>query len=203
MCETAAQDQIQGEQLDAYKQAQDLTTQQYGNQQAIYGPMTQQFQSIFNRGPNQEGFSQEEQQDLNSETLEGTAENYKHAAQAVGEQEAAEGGGDIPLPSGAQEEQKADVAEAAAGEESKEESQTKEAGYTQGYNEWQAAGQGLDTIAAGDNPLGYEGAATSSGQAAETTANQIAQEQNGWETAALGAVGTVAGGWASGGFKKP
>lgn len=201
MCETATQDQLQQEQISAYQSAQQMTAQQYSNQQAIYGPMTSQFQSIFNRGPNQEGFSEPQKQDLNATAVEGTAENYEGSARAVNEEEAAEGGGDIPLSTGGELQQKENVAESSAKEESSEESQIKQADYTEGENEWAAAGSGLESIAAGDNPLGFENAETSSGSAASTTAEQIAQEQNSWETAAIGAVGTAAGGWASGGFK--
>lgn len=203
MCDNPVQDQIGQEQVEAYQQAQTLTAQQYSDQQSIYAPMTAQFQSIFNRGPNQEGFSDAQMQDLNATAVEGTATNYSSAAKAVNEQEASLGGGDIPLTSGGQLQQKEQVAESAAQEESSEESQIKEADYTQGNAEWQAAGSGLETIAAGENPLGYEGAATSAGTAASTTAQQIAQEQNSWETAAMGAVGVAAGGWATGGFKTP
>lgn len=201
MCDNPVQDQIQQEQVTAYQQAQTLTQQQYANQQAIYAPMATQFQSIFNRGPNQEGFSDAEDQDLNAQAVEGTAENYQHAAKAVNEQEAAEGGGDIALPTGAEDQQKEDVALSSAGEESKEEQQIKQADYTAGTSEWDAAGSGLETIASGENPLGYESGATSAGSAAETTAASIAQEENSWESAVGGAVGTAAGGWASGGFK--
>lgn len=201
MCETAAQDQIQGEQIQAYQQAQQLTAEQYAHQQAIYAPMTDLFQTIFNRGPNQEGFSEPERQDLEAQAVEGTARNYAGAARAVNESEAALGGGDIPLTSGGELQQKENVALSSGAEESKEESQIKQADYAEGRSEWDAAGAGLERIAAGDNPLGFENAATNSGSAAATTADQIAKEQNGWESALSGAVGTAAGAWASGGFK--
>jgi hypothetical protein len=204
MCgSTAAQDQLQGEQLQAYQQAQQLTAEQYANQQALYAPMAAQFQSILSRGPNSKGFSDEEEQALNAQAVEGTAENYEGAAKAVNENLAAEGGGSNPLPSGAQTQLREQVATSSAQEESREEQQIQQADYSQGYNEWENAGAGLESIAAGENPLGYEGAETSSGSAAGTTAEQIAQEENSWENAAIGAVGTVAGGWATGGFKTP
>lgn len=201
MCETAAQDQIQGEQIQAYQQAQQLTAEQYAHQQAIYAPMTGLFQTIFNRGPNQEGFSEPERQDLEAQAVEGTARNYAGAARAVNESEAALGGGDIPLTSGGELQQKQNVALSSAAEESKEQSQIKQANYTQGRSEWDAAGAGLEGIAAGDNPLGFENASTNAGSAAATTADEIAKEQNGWESAVAGAAGAAAGGWASGGFK--
>lgn len=202
MCgSTDAQSQIQQEELDAYQQAQQMTATQYADQQAIYAPMAAQFQSILSKGPSQEGFSTPEDQTLNAQATEGTAENYEHAAQATNEGLAAEGGGMSPLTSGPEAQLKAETALSSAQEQSSEETQIKQANYQQGFNEWQNAGAGLETIASGENPLGYENAATSSGSAVSTTANQIAQEQNSWIDAALGAVGTAAGGWATGGFK--
>ena len=188
---TSQQTQLQQEQIDAYQQAETLTQQQYADQKAIYGPMSAQFKSIYAKGPNQEGFSAAEKEDLEGQAVEGTAENYEQADKALSEKMAA--GGGTALPSGAQEELQANVAESAAQEESKQETQVAEADYTQGYNEWENAGQGLETIASGENPLGYEGAETSSGSAAATTAGDIASEDNSWINATIGAVGSAAG----------
>ena len=155
-----------------------MTAEQYGNQQAIYAPMEKQFQSIFAAGPNQAGYSQPELQALDSQALEGTAENYADAAKATNESMASEGGGTNPLPSGAQAQLKAETANSAAQEESKEETGITESDYQQGYNEWQAAGEGLDTIAAGDNPLGYEQAETGEAGAANTEAKTDALKED-------------------------
>src|SRR5271154_886341 len=134
---TPQQVELQDEQISAYQQAQQLTQEQYSNYEAIAGPLTQQFQSIFNQGPNQKGFSAEEDATLNAQSVEGTAENYAGAAKAVNESQAAEGGGNNPLPTGAQSELKQELAQSAAGEESKEETGIQEADYAQGYQEWQ------------------------------------------------------------------
>ena len=190
---TSQQTQLGDEQLAAYQQAETLTAEQYANQQAVYAPLVKQFQSIYAAGPNQEGFSAEENEQLNAQAEEGTAENYGNAARAVGESEASEGGGTSPLPSGAQEAIQANVATSAAKEESAQEGQIEAADYTQGYNEWENAGQGLEAIAAGENPLGYESNATSAGSAASSTESQIASEDDSWLNAALGAAGTIGG----------
>ncbi|MGA2085874.1 MAG: hypothetical protein ABSG60_10175 [Terracidiphilus sp.] len=194
---TGAQTQLQDEQMQAYQQAQQMTAEQYADQQAVYAPLKAQFDKIFAAGPNQQGFSEEETNTLNAQAVEGTAENYAQAAKATGEAIAAEGGGTNPLPSGAQSEMQQQVAEKAAQSESGEETQIQEANYNQGYQEWQQAGSGLMSIAAGDNPVGYETAATGAGTAAGTTANQIAQENNSWINAAIGAAGDIGGGLAS------
>lgn len=168
---TSQQTQLGDAQIAAYQQAATMTQQQYGDQQAIYGPMAKQFQSIYAKGPGQQGFSAAENEDLNAQAEEGTAENYGAAAKAVGEQQAAQGGGTDPLTTGAQSEQKANIATSAAQEESSQENQIKAANYTQGYNEWQNAGSGLEAIAAGENPLGYQQNQTGAGSAAATTAD--------------------------------
>jgi hypothetical protein len=204
MCgSTGAQNTLQQEQLDAYKEAQQMTAEQYSNQQAIFKPMADQFESVFKLGPSQEGFSEQEENTLNAQAVAGTASNYSQAAKAVSEGLAAEGGGNDFIGSGGAAQLKAEVAQSAAQSESQQETQIKEANYQQGYQQWMQAGKGLETIAEGENPLGYESGATTAGGAAGTTANQIAEQQNSWINAALGAAGSIAGGWAEGGFKKP
>jgi hypothetical protein len=180
--------------MAAYQQAQELATQEFGDMQAVYAPMKAQFQSIFDMGPSQEGFSDAEKQNLETGVIEGTARNYSQAARAVGGQLAAGGGG--YMPSGAADQLKLDTALSAAQEKTGEEGQIKEASFQQGRQNWADASKGLLTIASGYNPLGFEEAATRSGTAAANTANQIAQEQNSWINAAIGAVGTIGGGLA-------
>jgi hypothetical protein len=190
---TAQQTELGDAQLAAYQQATQLTQQQYANQQAIFAPMVSQFQSIYAKGPGQKGFSDEETADLNAQAEEGTAENYGNAARAVGEATAARGGGTNPLPTGADSAIQSNIATSAAQEESQQENQINSANYSQGYNEWENAGAGLESIAAGENPLGYESNQTSSGSAASSTAGEIASEDNSWLNATIGAVGSAAG----------
>lgn len=188
---TQDQTSLTNEEMQILQQGQQMTQQQYANQQAIYQPMAAKFQSIFAGGPNQTGYSEAEKTDLDSQALEGTAENYSGAAKAVGEETAAEGGGTNPLPSGGQTQLKQEVANSAAGEESKEETGIDEADYAQGYDEWKDAGSGLESIAAGENPIGYENAETGEEGNANSEANAVATEQNSWENAVLGAAGSV------------
>lgn len=190
---TAQQTELGDAQLSAYQQAAQLTQEQYANQQAIFAPLVSQFQSIYAKGPGQQGFSAEEDSELNAQAEEGTAENYGNAARAVGETTAARGGGTNPLPTGASSAIQSNIATSAAQEESQQESQINAANYGQGYNEWENAGQGLESIAAGENPLGYESNETSSGSAASTTAGQIASEDDSWLNATLGAAGSIGG----------
>ncbi len=194
---TQAQTNLQDAQTAFYTQATQMAQQQYGEQQSIYLPMKAQFDSIFQKGPNQQGFSASELGNLNSQAVEGTATNYAGAAKAVNDQLASQGGGSDPLPSGAQAEMKQEVANTAAASESQQESTIKSADYTQGYNEWAAAANGLSGIATGTNPVGYMNAATNAGSAASTTANNIATQANSGWNAAIGAVGAIGAGAAT------
>lgn len=193
MCgSTAAQDELQQQQIDFYQQAQAMTAEQYANYKAITAPMQTQFQSIFAKGPNQEGFSSEEKQGLEANVAESTAQNYSNAARAVNEQLAARGGGVNPLTSGPEAQLRQETALSAAREQSREESQIDQADYAQGHSDWKAAAGGLTDIATGTNPVSYENAATSAGSSAEKTASDIASEQNSWVNAAIGAAGSIA-----------
>lgn len=198
---TGTQQQIQQEQLDAYQQSQDMLKQEYGHQQAIYAPMAAKFLSIFNAGPSQEGFSEGEKQNLETQIVEGSGRNFANASRSLNEEIAAEGG--TGMPSGAADEMKLGLSTSAAAEKTREETGVLEEDYATGRQNWQNAGAGLFNIAAGENPLGYEHASTEAGTAVSTTANDIAQQENSWINAALGAAGTAAEGWASGGFKHP
>lgn len=198
---TPEQTELQDQQIQAYQQAQQMTQEQYANYQAIAGPLTTKFQSIFNQGPNQEGFSPQENETLRAQSVEGTAENYSSAAKALNEAEVAKGGGNNPISTGGEEELKEELASSAAGEESKEQTGIQEADFEQGLNDWKGAAEGLESLAEGANPVGYENAATGSGSAADTEANAIASEEDQWVNAVSGAAVAVGAGWASGGFK--
>lgn len=190
---TQQQTELGDAQLAAYKQATQLTQEQYGDYKAITGPMVTQLSSIYAKGPDQEGFTAAEKGNLNAEAIEGTAQNYSQAAKAVGEQTAALGGGTNPLPTGAQIQLRQQVANSAAQQESTEESQIEQADYTQGHSDWDAAGAGLQAIAAGENPAGYEAAETGAGSADSSTEAAIASEDDSWLNAALGAAGSIGG----------
>jgi hypothetical protein len=191
---TAAQTNLQTAQANFYTQGTQQATQTYGEDQSLLNQMTDIYSPILAKGPNQQGFTAGETENLNAQAVEGTAQNYAGAAKAIGNQEAAQGGGTNPLPSGAQEEQKANIAVSSAQEQSTQEQQIQQASYQQGYNEWQNAGQGMDAVSGQLNPTGYSSTATSAGNAAGTTASAIAQEDNSWVNAAIGAAGAVGAG---------
>lgn len=202
MCGASSQQkQIEQEQSAFYQQAIQQQSQTYAEDQQILQYMQGIYEPILAKGPNQEGFSTQEVNSLNAQAIEGTAKNYSAAGKAVSEQLAAEGGGDTYLPSGASAQLRGEVATSAAQQQSAEEQQIVQANYQQGYNQWLAASEGLGGVAAQLNPTGYSGAATAAGSAAGTTANQIAQENNSWINAAIGAAGSIGAGFATGAGK--
>lgn len=198
MCASGSQSTIQSEQIQQYQQMQEMTASEYADQQGVLGAMQPMFESIFEAGPDQEGMSAGEKENLTSQAVSGTAANFQRAATAVGNETGAEGGGNLSVPSGATTQLQEELGSSAAGEESKEETQIGEADYQQGRQNWEQAASGLFSIASQDNPLGYASATTQSGSAAETTANQIQEENDSWENAAIGAAGAIGGGFATG-----
>jgi len=197
--QTTSDQELQQLQATSLQEAQ--TT--FGEDQGILAQLTPIYSAIAAKGPNQKGFSDEELENLNSQAVEGTAENYQQGARAVNEQLAGEGGGANPLPSGAQDEMKQQVANSAAQNESNEETGILGSDYAQGYNEFTNASNGLLAVGSQENPLGFEGGATSAGNAAANEANTLEQQSTSWLTPILGAVGSIGGGWAQGGFKTP
>jgi hypothetical protein len=191
MCgSTSAQNNLQQEQADFYQQGMQQQATEYGEDQSILQQMQSTLTPIFQAGPNQYGFNASEQNALNTSATEGGASSYAQASKALNEQQAAEGGTSY-LPGGAQTEAKEQLAASAAAQQAQAKTQITEAGYQQGYNQWQAAAQGLGETSSQLNPEGGENAATSAGEAAGTTANQIAQENNSWLAPVLGAAGAI------------
>jgi len=172
----------------------------WGQEQEILNTMRATYAPIFSKGPSQEGFSPEEKAALNTQVTEGTAQSYADAAQAVNEQLAAQGGGNMVIPSGATDTIKAAMAQSAATNAANQRLGIKQASWQQGYQNWLNAAQGMTNAAGLINPVAYSGAATNAGSAASSTANEIAQANNSWINAAIGAAGAIGGGMASGGF---
>jgi hypothetical protein len=194
MCGSSPQQNtLQDEQMQFYQQASTEAQQTYGEDQALLQQITSVYAPILAKGPNQEGFSVAEKANLNAQATEGTAQNYAGAAKAVGESQAAEGGGNIAMPTGGQQQLQAEVAAASAGTQSQEENQITQADYQEGGQLFAQAGSALSTASGQLSPTSYTNAATGAGNAAENTANQINTENNSWINAAIGAAGAVGG----------
>lgn len=184
------QNQIEQAQSNFYNTMTQEAQQVFGEDQALFHNLTSTFEPILAKGPNQMGFSDAELNDLTSSAITNTGQNYAHAAKALNEQIAAQGGGNTFIPSGANNQLREELASSAASQTAQEESQIKEAGYQQGYDEFKEAAAALS--GAGNvfnSATGISSSATGAGSAASQTANEIAQEDNSW----LGAVGGLLG----------
>lgn len=170
---------------------QDATN--YGEDQAILQQMQSVYAPILAKGPNQFGFSQGETNALNTQATEGVATNYAAAGKALHEAQAARGGGNDYLPSGVDQQTDEELAGSAAGQLSGEQLGIRQAGYTQGYNEFTQATNALEGTASLLNPNGTSTAATSAGSAAGQTAKDISDANNSWMAPLAGAVGAIGG----------
>jgi len=194
MCGASSeQKQTYAEQNAFYGQLTSEYATVFGEDQSILNEMTAIYKPILEAGPNQKGFSSEEETALRTQATEGTAQNYQKAAVALSESLNARGGGDTYIPSAADEEIKAELASSAAGQESREQLGITEENYAQGRAQFNAASSVLATEAGLLNPTGFAGATTGAGSAAAQTANEITQANNSWIAPVLGAVGGVLG----------
>lgn len=199
---SSQQKQIEGQQQSFFNQ---LTSQS----QAVFGAASSVFQSLVNTftptikaGPDQQGFSPAELSARNSAAITNTGQAYKNAKAAVGNQEAAYGGGNISLPTGVNEATDLGLAEAGANQTASELNQIQQENYAVGRQNYENAVKGLEGATDVFNPAtGIANAATGAGEAAAKTANEIAQQNNSWMSAVSGVLGSVAGA-ATGNFTK-
>ena len=192
---SAQQTDIANSQQNFTNQLMSNYSQQFASQNAILGTLQNSLNPIVNAGPNQFGFSKAETNNLNSQALQGTGQQYANASKALGQQQAAQGGGNSYLPTGAQAQQQAGLAANAANQSSSQLMGIQQAGYQQGYNQYQSAVGQLGGVAGMYNPTGYAGEANTSGADAASTANQVAQLNN--EASPWNLVGGILGGAAS------
>lgn len=190
---SSTQNDINAEQTAFYKQLTDQYATIFGQNQAITGALTQAFTPILNAGPSQTGFSPAEETALRTENTEGTATNYAAAQRATAQALANRGGGNDFLPSSVDANLIAANANRAAATRSQGDLGITQANYERGYQNWQQAAAALATNAAQLNPNAYASSSTSAGGAAASEANAITQQNNSLWTAAIGALGGVAG----------
>lgn len=172
-------------------QSQDATA--FGEDQGILNQIQSTYAPILAAGPSQKGFSDAEDNDLNTQADEAVGNAYAGASKTLRETQAAQGGGDTFVPSGVNDQQQEQLISSAANQDATEKQQITQADYAQGNENFNTAGTELLNAGNELNPNAYAGSATSAGSAAGTTANQIEQESNSWEAPLLGAVGAVGG----------
>ena len=195
MCGASSQQKsIANSQQSFMTQAQQQAGTVFGSASQVFNSLQSTFAPIVAAGPSQQGFSPQELSNLNSEAITQTGQEYKNAKEAVGNAQAAVGGGNVALPSGATSEENTQLAANAANQTASELGQITQANYAQGNANYNAAVAGEEALPGVYNAsTSATGAATSAGTAAANTANQVAQENNSWVSALGGVLGSVAG----------
>lgn len=202
----ATQAQTTNEQAQAtfYTQATQQATQVFGASSQVFQQLQSTFAPIVAAGPSQQGFSAQELANQQSEAVTQNGIANRNAQQAAGESIAAEGGGNNPaLQSGQSAGTKANIDIASANNTANSLAQITQNDYSTGRANYDTAVAGLEGSTQVFNPATSATTATvGAGTAAGNQANQIAASANSPWQAALGALGGVAGSFASGGLSK-
>lgn len=191
---SSQQKQIEQGQQNFFNQLTQQATQVFGGASSVFKSLVNTFTPTVAAGPNQQGFSPAELSAMQSQAITGTGQAYANAKAAVGNQEAAFGGGNVTLPSGVNEATDVGLAIAGANETAGSLNQITQENYAVGRQNYENAVKGLAQAPDVFNPASSAaGEATGAGTAAANTANQIAQEGNSWMSAVGGILGGVAG----------
>lgn len=146
---------------------------QFAGQSAVLDSLKQAFSPILAAGPSQFGLSPQETAALRTQADSGTAASYRNARQAAGENLAAVGGGGTFLPSSTKAGIMSNIATSAAQQQSQQQLGITQYGYDVGRQNFLNANNALSGVAREMNPLGYSGAATSAGEAAFGSEQEI------------------------------
>lgn len=195
---SAQQSQLADSQQSFYNTLSNDYNTQFSQQNAILGTLQNSLNPIIQAGPNQFGYNTSEVNTLNSQAIQGTGQQYANASQALKANQAAEGGGNIPLPSGVQSQQQAGLASSAANQASNQLLGIQNAGYEQGHQQYESAIGQLGGVAGMYNPNGVAGAANQGGGVANSEANTVTQLNN--AASPWNLVGGILGGAASAGL---
>jgi len=194
--------QLRSQQESIFQQQQQV----FGKASAIFDELRDTFSPVLRAGVNQEGFTQAEKDLYNRQITEQTGTAYKHAADALNAQIASEGGGNVPIISSQDNSLRAGLVQSEASMESAQREGVEAESRALGRENFYRAAGILGNAGSAFNPaIGMSGAstgaanaATGAGSAAAQTANQIAEANNSWVNATIGALGDIAGGAAKG-----
>lgn len=202
LCKGASDDQkeLNDNQKKFYSTLSDNYNQQFANQSNILQSLNNVLAPVVAAGPSQYGYSKDQTNALNSEALQGTAQQYQNAQKSLQNQQAARGGGTMYLPSGVDAQNNAALASSGANQISSQLLNIKNAGYQQGNQNYNNAVSAMGGVANTYNPLGYSGSVTGAGSAAANEANVIQQANA--AASPWGAIGGLLGGVA-GSFAGP
>ena len=186
----------------AYQQATQQASQVFGASSSVFNQLQSAFSPVLAAGSQQNGYSQGQLQNLQSQAITQSGQAYQNAAQAAGERSAASAGGTQFLPSGANAAVQGNIAAQGASQTAGELSQINTNNAAIGRQNWlSAAGvlSGAPSVFGAANSA--TGAATGAGQAAigggtanMNAQNQLQQQNNWWQPLVGQAVGGVLGG---------
>lgn len=190
-----AQQEMQKEEAEFYRTQIEAYHTAYGQFKELQDVLKQQFQPILDRGAGQMGYTPDELTALRTQATEGTAAGFQAAQRGLQQRLAAQGGGtsNVNITGGPAMQLQAELAQATAAEQSRENLGITTAGYDVGREQWMNAVKGTEALAAGWNPNSFSQSTVSAGNAAASEANTIAQQQNQMWGSVLGALGGVAG----------
>lgn len=195
-----AQKQVAAEQAAFYKTLTADYATQFANQSAILSFLKTAFEPILAGGIGQYGFTPTEDASIRTTALDAIATNFSNAEVALNEKLAAEGGGNVFIPSGGEAQLKAALLGAEATQQAGASNEITQKGYDVGRNNFLTASGVLGSTAGMYNPIGFAGAGNTAGQNAFSSATQLYEQGNWW-----GPLGGILGGAASsflGGFGK-
>ena len=159
MCGASAQqNEVYQQQANFLKTLQQSYATQFAGQQAILGQLNATFQPILASGPSQQGFSPGELAALNTQAIEGVGQNYAGLQKTLANNLAAQGGGNVFLPSGANVQLQSQLGQSAANQLSREETGIQLENWAQGRQNFAQAAGALGGVSAQMNPLVYAGA---------------------------------------------
>ena len=123
----------------AYGTAINQAKAEFGDANTVFNDIQNSTAPIVAAGPEQTGFSAQQESAINAQTIDQTAEQYKNASAAVKESIGAQNGGNIALPSGANIATEEALAEAGAQQVSSGLRANTQADYAAGNQNWEFA----------------------------------------------------------------
>ena len=123
----------------AYGTAINQAKAEFGDANKVFNDIVQSTEPIAKAGPEQTGFTAQQESAINANTVDTTAAQYKNAATAVRSEIGAQGGGNIALPSGANIATEEALAEAGAQQVSSGLRANLQADYAAGNENWKFA----------------------------------------------------------------
>lgn len=192
MCATSGQKDAGQELNSIEKQLHEQGSLIFGASSHVFNDLMSTFAPTVAAGPSQMGFSAPELANLNSQAITNMGQASRNASQSVKEANAAVGGGNMALPSGADIGRNLSVANSAAAETSRQLGQINEANWQTGRENYDTAVKGMEAAPGVFDPsTSASNATTNSANAAAGQQNEIAKSANSWQNAVSGVLGDV------------